>query len=256
MGDAEPVAILHVEDDREFADLCSVMLRRQSDAFCVRTAYGPREGLETLAAEAIDCVVSDHDMPGMNGIEFLDAARADGFDGPFLLFTGKGSEEVASTAISAGVTDYLQKNGHSETYAILANRIENAVNSYRREQDAERYYRQLEAITEHSADTILTVDAEGRIRYVNRAVEGQFGYPPEALLGEPLTTLMPERFHDRHLEGFDRYLRTGERSVDWANVEFRGLRKDGTEIPLSISYGEYSQDGEHRFIGILREQSA
>lgn len=43
------------------------------------------------------------------------------------LFTGKGSEEVASEAISAGVSDHLQKESGTDQYAILANRIENLV---------------------------------------------------------------------------------------------------------------------------------
>lgn len=65
-------------------------------------------------------------MPGMNGIEFLESVRAIDEDLPFILFTGKGSEEVASEAISAGVTDYLQKQSGTDQYTILANRITNA----------------------------------------------------------------------------------------------------------------------------------
>ncbi len=61
-------------------------------------------------------------MPGQDGIEFLESVRAIDEKLPFILFTGKGSEEVASEAISAGVTDYLQKHQGTDQYTMLANR--------------------------------------------------------------------------------------------------------------------------------------
>lgn len=254
-SDRGGIEILHVEDDREIAELCATFLRRQEDVFRIRTEYEPEDGLTVLESEQIDCIISDYEMPGKNGIDFLKTVRRNGIDLPFILFTGKGSEEVASEAISAGVTDYLQKSGHTEQYAILANRVKNAVEGYRREQEAEQYHQQLEAITRHSRDAIVTMDAESRIQFANPAVEDHFGYTPEELQGERLTILMPERLRDRHLRGIDRYVRTGERSVTWSNVEFHGLHKDGYEILLSISYGEYAHDGEQWFIGIMREKS-
>jgi DNA-binding NarL/FixJ family response regulator len=75
-------------------------------------------------------------MPGMDGIEFLQAVREEFPDLPFILFTGKGSEAVASEAISAGVTDYLQKDTGTNQYTVLTNRVRNAVK--RREAERER----------------------------------------------------------------------------------------------------------------------
>lgn len=83
--------------------------------------------MAALADAEFDCVVSAHEMPGRNGIEFLELVREEYPDLPFVLFTGKGSEAVASDAISAGVTDYLQKGSGTEQYELLANRIVNAV---------------------------------------------------------------------------------------------------------------------------------
>ena len=90
-------------------------------------------------------------MPGQSGIEFLRRVRQDWPELPFILFTGRGSEEVASRAISAGVTDYLEKGSGSKQYELLVNRIDNAVQARR---SAERLARQeqLARVTELSSD--------------------------------------------------------------------------------------------------------
>ncbi|MFB6130408.1 MAG: response regulator [Salinigranum sp.] len=104
---SEPIRVLHVEDDPEFADLTATFLERENGQLGVATAASASEGLARIRSDDVDCVVSDYDMPGRNGIEFLESVREVRPGLPFILFTGKGSEEVASEAISAGVTDYL-----------------------------------------------------------------------------------------------------------------------------------------------------
>jgi PAS domain S-box-containing protein len=133
-----PIRVLHVDDDPDFRDLTAELLEREDDRFAVTTASGPSEGRQRLESAEFDCVVSDFDMPGESGIAFLETVRTDYPDLPFILFTGKGSEEVASDAISAGVTDYLQKAIGSEQYELLANRIATAVDQYRTARELER----------------------------------------------------------------------------------------------------------------------
>lgn len=66
-------------------------------------------------------------MPELNSLELLQAVRETNPDLPFILYTGRGSEEIASEAISAGVTDYVQKEASSDHYQVLANSVENAI---------------------------------------------------------------------------------------------------------------------------------
>ncbi len=249
------IHVLHVDDEPDFAGMAAEFIRRQDERFDVETATSASKALERLRSNNIHCIVSDFDMPGQNGIEFLEAVRTENPNLPFILYTGKGSEEVASDAISAGVTDYLQKETGTGQYEILANRISNAVERYRFEAAAERTRAQFQAIAEHSADTIVIIDAGGEVQFVNPAIKVQLGYDPDEVEGAQLTEIVPERLQDRHIDRFTRYLATGERTVDWSNVEFPGQHKDGSEVPLSISYSEFEQDGERRFIGILRDIS-
>jgi CheY-like chemotaxis protein len=139
--DQSSIRVLHVDDESEFLDLATTYLSRQDDRFTIETATSADAGLDCLATDEFDCVISDYDMPGMTGIDFLQAVREDSPDLPFILFTGKGSEEVASEAISAGVTDYLQKQRGTEQYELLANRVTNAVEQRRARTQAQEHHR-------------------------------------------------------------------------------------------------------------------
>jgi PAS domain S-box-containing protein len=202
---SEPVHILHVDDEPEIASLTATFLEREDDRFVVETASSASEGLARLADDEFDCVVSDYDMAGTTGLELLEAVREDHADLPFLLFTGKGSEEVASDAISAGVTDYLQKDTGTEQYQLLANRVENAVAQYRAEQRFERSQRRLTEMTNASADILWMFTREwDELLYVNQMPQAQsyeevYGQPLEEVETNPRAFLDAVHPDDREL---------------------------------------------------------
>jgi PAS domain S-box-containing protein len=168
----EPITVLHVDDDRAFLELTATFLDREDDRLVVESVPSVGAGMDRLEAGGIDCVVSDYDMERLHGIEFLEAVRATYDDLPFILFTGKGSEEVASDAISAGVTDYLQKGRGSERYTILAHRITNAVTAHRSRTESERQRQRLEGILKTVPGCVVQLDTEGRFVFANdRATE-------------------------------------------------------------------------------------
>src|SRR5438105_13233069 len=84
------------------------------------------------------------------------------------------------------------------------------------------------AITETAPDAIVSADTDGHITYFNPAAERIFGYSSAEASGQPLTLLMPERFHSAHREGLQRFLATRE-----ASGELVGKRKNGVELPVS-----------------------
>jgi len=120
--------VLHVDDDAALLDLAAELLHRADDRLQVVTETSVPAALDRLDDEpAIDAVVSDYQMPAMNGLDFLDRVRDAYPNLPFVLFTGQGSEEIASDAIARGVTDYLQKGVGTDQYTVLANRVTNAI---------------------------------------------------------------------------------------------------------------------------------
>ena len=150
----QQILVLHVDDDPSVTDLTGRFLEREDNRFSVETAISATGGLERIieSSQPPDCVVSDYDMPEMDGIDFLQTVREEYPNLPFILFTGKGSEEIASDAISAGVTDYLQKQPGTEQYELLTNRIQNAVQTQHQRHRAERTD-ELMRLTEFAGDT-------------------------------------------------------------------------------------------------------
>jgi PAS domain S-box-containing protein len=110
-----------------------------------------------------------------------------------------------------------------------------------------------ETPVEHGSDAIVSIDTDSTIVFANRSVERVFGREPTALIGEPLTAVMPERFHGAHHDAVGRYLATGERQLDWNDVRLPGQHADGHEIRLSITFEGHTVDGRRLFSGIMRD---
>ena len=94
----------------------------------VDTAGSAGEAIPKLSTEAFDAVVSDYQMPGMDGITFLKTIREKGIETPFILFTGAGKEDVLIRALESGASFYLQKGKEPKAqYAKLSEQIQEAV---------------------------------------------------------------------------------------------------------------------------------
>ncbi|MFB6295480.1 MAG: GAF domain-containing protein [Halobacteriales archaeon] len=187
-----PIRVLHVDDEPDLAETAGAFLERADERFGVETAGSASEGLDRLAEAEFDCVVSDYDMPGRNGIEFLEAVRETHPDIPFILYTGKGSEEVASDAISAGVTDYLQKESGTSQYEVLANRIANAVSQYRSRRDLEASQKRLSLFIDQSSLGVVEWDENFEFVDMNDAAERILGYDEAELEGASWQRIVPE----------------------------------------------------------------
>ena len=161
------------------AELTATQLERHADVTATGSSH-PADALEALPAA--DCVVSGYDVPTMTGLDFLERVRAHDPDLPFVLFTGKGSEAVASEAISKGVTEYLQKSTDASQYEVLANRVENAIDRYRAEQELERQRELVDRIVDSTPVAIVLHDETGDVVVVaNRRARELLGLPEASL---------------------------------------------------------------------------
>jgi PAS domain S-box-containing protein len=225
MASSSSITILHVDDEPDFAEMAAEFIERQNDRISVETASDADEGLDRIEAEDFDCIVSDFDMPGETGIEFLEIVREHHEGLPFILYTGKGSEEVASDAISAGVTDYLQKASGTSQYEVLANRIENAVTTNRAQREVETVRYRYHRLIEESTDAIVIVDEEGTFSYLSPAAERVLGYQPEELIGEIGFDYIHE---DDRQEMMDIFSEAIDAEDEYATGEYRFKHKDGS----------------------------
>jgi PAS domain S-box-containing protein len=109
------------------------------------------------------------------------------------------------------------------------------------------------AVTSSTRDGIVSADGSGRVIFWNPGAEAIFGLRAAEIVGRPLTDIMPERYRDAHRAGIARFMATGEGRLMGSTVEVEGLRPDGTEFPIELSLGTWSQDGQTCFTGVVRD---
>ena len=113
------IRVLHVDDEPTDLEITRIFLKREAkDNFDIVGVLSAEEALKKLKEERFDVIVSDYKMPGMDGLEFLETLRKNETHTnhlPFILFTGKGGEEVAKTAFNKGADRYIAKNGGPAT---------------------------------------------------------------------------------------------------------------------------------------------
>jgi PAS domain S-box-containing protein len=109
------------------------------------------------------------------------------------------------------------------------------------------------SVAQSAIDAIVVADSKGSIISWNKAAQTVFGYGEGEALGKPLTLLMPERFHDSHRRGLDRFLSAGKSDTIGKTVEYVGKNKDGSEFPLELSLASWKTGEEVFFTGIIRD---
>ncbi len=185
-------SLLYVDDETALLEISKLFLERDGD-FAVDTAVSARDGLELMKGKRYDAIISDYQMPGMDGIAFLKKFRSlaiDKFrvavsnqapllevthttpgDTPFILFTGKGREEVVVEAINSGVDFYLQKGGEPKAQFVeLRHKIRQAVRRKRAEDTIYQNEERLRFALEGANDGLWDVDLRTNEVYLSPRV--------------------------------------------------------------------------------------
>ncbi len=122
-----PIRVLSVDDEAGFLKITKQILEVH-DAFQVDTASSVDEAMDKMKKTTYDVIVSDYQIPGKDGLQFLKELRDGENDVPFILFTGKGREEIAIQALNLGADRYFNKMGDPETvYGELTHGIRQVV---------------------------------------------------------------------------------------------------------------------------------
>ena len=163
------ISVLLVDDEPALLDITQIFLEKMG-LFTVDTSPSGSQALAQLSSKCYDVIISDYEMPGMNGISLLKDLKSRGNQTPFIIFTGRGPEQVVIDALNNGATYYLRKgNNPKSMFAELAHKCQLAVQQRRSEialKESEEKYR---ALVEHALEGILILDMQGTIQLANNA---------------------------------------------------------------------------------------
>ncbi|MBX7254746.1 MAG: PAS domain S-box protein [Candidatus Hydrogenedentes bacterium] len=112
------------------------------------------------------------------------------------------------------------------------------------------------AVIENALDAFVSMDESGIVTGWNGQAEVVFGWPRESAIGKDLSSLIvPERLRQAHVDGFKRFLQTGNTERMRRRVELTGLHRDGHEFPVELSVTHSLVGGSHTFSAFLRDIS-
>ena len=176
----ESSRILLTSRETEFVETVTTNLEERTGRFAITTVPSASDGLDALRTDRFDCIVSAYDLPGTNGIEFLETVRESYQDLPFVLCPSDGSEAIAADAIGAGVTDYLPRDDSAAQQTALGQTIADAVTHADTVSSVDGCHGQLGQIPEAVPGCIVQLDADGRFIYANQRAETVLGLSPSA----------------------------------------------------------------------------
>ena len=178
------IHVLYVDDEPGLLEIGKLFLERTDD-IKVETLNSATQGLDQLDLMNYDVIVSDFQMPHMDGIEFLKKVRAAKGDIPFILFTGRGREEVVIEAINSGADFYLQKGGDPKAqFAELAHKIRQLVRRTSVEGMLQQNETWFQTIVRHSDEIITLLNRDGVIIYASPPVLPMLGYKAMNMTGK------------------------------------------------------------------------
>ncbi len=216
------ISVLHVDDDPGVLDITKNWLERGS--IRVTDVKDPEEALNKLEGDHdFDLVLSDYKMPGMNGLDLLKRIR-ENWDLPFIIFTGKGREEVAIKALNLGADRYIKKGEDPESqFAILRQAIRESV-------EKERIHVKYQKVFRGNPEPMVYLNKHFRVEDVNEEFERLFGFSLDGINGEEINDLIVPSNKMEEAKNLDAKTFDG-----FKNFTTYRKNKEGRLIPVSIS---------------------
>jgi PAS domain S-box-containing protein len=225
------ISVLYVDDEQFLLEIAKVFLESQHE-FNVAIVPSAMEALERLSTVSYDLILSDYQMPDMDGICFLKEVRSKFGNIPFILFTGKGREEVVIEAINNGADFYVQKGGDPRSqFAELAHKIRIAVER-RKAVDALRDSEQrLADIINFLPDATFAINAHGVVIAWNKAIEKMTSIPAAEMLGKGNYEYAIPFYHERRPILIDIVLNCDQTAA----ARYPFIKKDGKNLFSEIT---------------------
>ncbi|MHC1629378.1 MAG: PAS domain-containing protein [Methanoculleaceae archaeon] len=174
---------MYIDDEPGLLEICKIYLQR-TGLFNVTTSESGIDALKTLERSSFDAIVSDYQMPEFDGIQLLKHIRAHGDKTPFIIFTGKGREEVAIEALNSGADFYLQKGGDPKAqFAELQRMAEYAIQRSRLEQLIQQNEVKYRTLFETTGTATALLEEDGTISLANSEFEQLSGYSRDEIEG-------------------------------------------------------------------------
>jgi PAS domain-containing protein len=175
--------VLYVDDEAALVDVTKIFLER-SGTMSVDVAVSASDAIPMLDRRHYDAIIADYQMPDMDGIAFLKYVRSRHGDLPFILFTGKGREEVVIEALNNGASFYLQKGGEPRSqFAELEHKVRLAIEGRRNADELHESRQRMADIINFLPDATFAIDLAGTVIAWNKAMEEITGIQKKDILG-------------------------------------------------------------------------
>lgn len=245
-----------MDDEPVLLEICKLFLEKTGE-FQVQTESSAGNALNRLRQESFDVIVSDYQMPEIDGIEFLKQIRSHGNPVPFIIFTGRGREEIAIAALKEGADFYLQKGGDPRSqFAELMNQIRQVVRQRHAEMRVRENEQKYHALFDSALDAFFIID-NGVIVECNRQMEYYFQRSRQALIGMHPAELSPAYQPDGTLSSVAAEERIALALAGTPVIfEWKHTRRDGSEFDAEVSLNRFEIAGRFVLIAVLRDITA
>ena len=215
------IHILHVDDNTDFLKITKHYLEKQSEkTIKVDSFDNPELVLSQLDQKEYDVIVSDLEMPGLNGLDLLTQLREKYPQYPFIMFTGRGREEVAIQALNLGVNYYIKKGRDVKSqYRELIHIIQAVVRQTSIEKALDVSKTQNQAILDALPDLMFRFNQQGNFLWCSyNGSLNNFFVRPEEFIGKHVTEVLPPPLAEQILYYLDRTFQSGE--IQFFNNQF------------------------------------
>lgn len=225
-------------------ELAKEFLEGENKDLNVTICSNAKEAVPLLLKRRFDVVISDYLMPYMSGVELLKEMRSNSIDIPFILFTGKGREEVAIDALNNGADFYLNKGGNPRVqFTELMNLVRHMVQNTQAMEAVKHNAERFRAMIENSLDVIGIINPDNTVRYISPSVRKLLGYEPEDVIGHPIE----EMVHPDEKECMTVDISIGRKELSDLH-EFRFRTKEGDYAFFEGSFSRMREDVGKGFV--------